>query len=84
MDDPTGNMSPKEAEKLCRQEVRDYSISIWNACDEATMRTDAWSSDEEHDRQGEEAEAERMLRTRQQVANSTSRFGSHSWIFFQS
>ena len=48
-DTPIGNMSPNsEAEDLRRQEIRDHSISNWNAFDEATMRTDAWSSDEEH------------------------------------
>ena len=71
MDAPIGNMSPNfEAEELCRQEMRDCSISNWKAVDEATMRTDAWSSDEEHEplphRHGEEAEAERMLRKRKQ------------------
>ena len=58
MDALIGNMSPtSEAKELCRQEIRDHSISNWNAFDEATMRTDAWSSDEEHEplphRQGE-------------------------------
>ena len=46
------------------------SISKWSAFDEATMRTDARSSDEEHEplphRQGEEAEAERMLESGKQ------------------
>ena len=60
MDAPTGNMSPNsEAEGLCR-ETRDYSISNWNASDDATMRTGAWRSDEEHEplphRHGEEAQ----------------------------
>ena len=69
MDAPIGNMSPNsEAEELCRQDIRDYSISNWSAFDEATVRTDAWSSDEEHEPlprlQGEETQAERMLRQR--------------------
>ena len=69
MDAPTGNMSPNsEAEELCRLEIRDCSISNWNAFDEATMRIDAWSSDEPlPHRQGEEVEAERMLRQRKQL-----------------
>ena len=69
MDTPTSYMSPNsEAEELCRQEIRYYSISKRNAFDEATMRTDAWSSDEEREpltkRQGEEAEVEKILRKR--------------------
>ena len=63
-------MFSNSEEGLCRQEIRDYKISNWNAFDEATMRTDAWSSDEEHEplphRQGEEACAEIMLRERKQ------------------
>ena len=71
MDAPTDNMSPNsEAHELCRQAIRDYNISNWNAFDEATMHTDAWSSDKEHEplphRQGEEAEAEKVLRKRKQ------------------
>ena len=72
MDAPTGSVSPCcEAKELCRQEICDKGISIWNVFDEATMHTDAWSSDEEHEplphRQGDEAEAERMLRKRKQL-----------------
>ena len=68
---PTGNMSlcRQEIMSLCHQEIRDYN-SNWNAVDEATMRADAWSSDKKHEllphRQGEEAEAERMVRKRKQ------------------
>ena len=83
-------MSPNsEQEELYRQETRDQSIIIWNAFDEATMRTDAWSSDEEHEplthRQGDEAEAERMLRNAKTdgIANGTWRLGTNSWSLFQ-
>ena len=58
MDAPVGNMFPNS-------EIRAHSIRNWNAFKEATMRTDAWSSDEEHEpsshRQGEAAEAKRTL-----------------------
>ena len=64
MDVRSGNMPPNyEAEDLRRQ---------------ATMRTDAWSRDEEHEpsphRQGEEAEAEaeRVLRRRKQWVRKRS------------
>ena len=71
MDTLAGNMSPNsEAEEMCRQEIRDCSISNRNAFDEATIHTDVWISDEEHEplahRHGEEAEAEIMLRKRKQ------------------
>ena len=83
---PGCNMSPNsEAEELCRQEIRDCSISNWNAFDEATMRTDAWSSDQEHEplphRQGEEAEAERMLRKTSGVANGTNSLRCFQGLF---
>ena len=39
-------MAPNsKAERLWSQEIRDYSISRWSAFDEATVRTDAWSSE---------------------------------------
>ena len=42
MDAPTDNESPNsEAEELCRQAIRDHSISNKNAFDNATTRTDA-------------------------------------------
>ena len=63
-----GNMAPNsEAEEPGRPEIRDCSSSSWNACDEATMLMEAWSSDEEHEplphRQGEEAVVELRVRT---------------------
>ena len=68
IDAPTGNMSPtSEAEECCQRDSRHLHQRL-----ERFRRSDvdAWSSDEEHEppphRQGEEAEAERMLRKRKQ------------------
>ena len=50
MDALIGNVAPNsEAEKGCRQEIRDYSLASWNVFDLATIRADAWSSDEQHE-----------------------------------
>ena len=88
MDASTGNMSPNsEAEELCREETRDCSIYNWNAFDEATMRTDAWSSDEEHEplphRQGERRQRRRECLNSDSsgVAKGTSTTGTVAWIF---